>query len=304
MAFYLITHLLLGLIAANGARVVAQYRPVSSLPLWVSTSSWFSLGNCLSIFCAFATIPTTFFKWGFLWSLVTVAEIFIGAFLAAFIPTTTSNLMLLIGPFVSVILTGSLWGLWYIPLPIILIVSAVFFVLAFFLGTPILSGPQMSKTRQSLSSANVSKTTLKKKILSNPLKERKLNPISKLQNIKTLNQKELVSYQGKLKSSNKLKARAVLIKFFKYEVEKKALPFFETVVKEVQNTGGNEYDAATEFMLTRLNKLKPSTAKQNSDFIETSSSQILSIQDRCLINRENCKKRLSNIRKKHGLNSV
>lgn len=304
MAFYLITHLLLGLIAANGARVVARYRPVSSLPLWVLTSGWFPLGNSLSIFCAFAAIPTTFFKWGLLWSLVTLAQVFLGAFLAAFIPITTSNLLLLIGPVVSLILTGSLWGLWYIPLQIILIVSIGFFVLTLFLTTSSSSGFRMPKSKQYLSPVNVSKTPASKGNTANTPKETDPSAISKSQKSKISGQKETITLPRKLRSSDKLRVRAVLMKTFKYEVEKQALPFFESVVKEVQNAGGNKYDAAVEFMLVRLDKIKPSTQKQSMDFLEISSSQILAIQDKCLINRNDYKKRLSDIRRKHGLTSV
>jgi len=46
--------------------------------------------------------------------LVSIAEVFLGAIVATFMPAGLNFVLLLIAPFISMTFLGALWGFWYI----------------------------------------------------------------------------------------------------------------------------------------------------------------------------------------------
>ncbi len=84
MVFYFTIHTILGLILGSASWLHMQgQRDVFSVPLWVhKVGPYFQIGAAVA--CLLAII-TTLFKYSFLWSLVTAAEIFLGMFLSSLI---------------------------------------------------------------------------------------------------------------------------------------------------------------------------------------------------------------------------
>ena len=66
------------------------------------------------IFSALAAPITTVFQWGISWALVTVGEVLLGAFVVGFFPMGLRFLLAAIGPIISFVIMGALWGFWYI----------------------------------------------------------------------------------------------------------------------------------------------------------------------------------------------
>ena len=115
MGFYFVVHTLLGLVAASSAQIVTGAKhSVASYPLWVQNSVWASGGAFCSMICAFLAIPTTFFSWGLTYTFYTIGEIILGLVIAGLMPQPIKILMLIIGPIVSIVIMGALWGFWYI----------------------------------------------------------------------------------------------------------------------------------------------------------------------------------------------
>ena len=114
MGFYFVVHTLLGLIAGNAGNIQMRSRQnIGAYPLWVY-GPWGVIGSSLAIFCAFAALATTIVQWGFGWALYTIAEIVLGAVIVGFFPMGFRLIIALIGPIVSVVIMGALWGFWYI----------------------------------------------------------------------------------------------------------------------------------------------------------------------------------------------
>ena len=114
MAFYFIVHTLLGMIAGNAGNIQMRSKQnIGAFPLWVY-GPWGTIGASTAIFCAFAAVLTTIIQWNFGWALYTVGEIILGAVIVGFFPMGLRFLIALIGPIVSIVIMGALWGFWYI----------------------------------------------------------------------------------------------------------------------------------------------------------------------------------------------
>lgn len=291
MTFYFITHVLLGLIAGNYSRAVMGHRSITSMPIWALTSSWLSIGSAISIFCALVSIPITFFKWDFFWGLLTIGEVLIGATFAALVPASISNLMLLIGPVVSLILCGALLGFWFVPLSALIFLLFILVFLSFWHRPAQLRSRLATFKNQGNGANNSSSNTVSLKKSSEPIASAK----------KQNNQKIKLTAQGKARSSSKLKARAVLLKFFKYSLEEKAIPFFESTVITVERENGNEHDVAVQFILARLDELVPQKGAGAELFIKQNSQYIYAVLRECKLDTEIYIERLNEILKRHKI---
>ncbi len=114
MSFYFVVHILLGLIAGNAGNIQTKARTnVGDYPRWVH-GPWGTIGTLIAALSAIAAPVTTLFEVGIGWALVTVGELVLGAFLVGFFPMGFRFIIALIGPIVSVVIMGALWGFWYI----------------------------------------------------------------------------------------------------------------------------------------------------------------------------------------------
>ena len=114
MGFYFVVHTFLGLVAGNAGNLQMRSRQnFGAFPLWVY-GPWGTIGASITIFCAFAAVATTIVQWGFGWALYTIGEIVLGAVIVGFFPMGLRFLIALIGPIISVVIMGALWGFWYI----------------------------------------------------------------------------------------------------------------------------------------------------------------------------------------------
>lgn len=114
MLFYFIVHCIIGFNAGNCANIQMKAKQnVGHFPLWVH-GQYGSIGATLCVIFAFAAPITTLFQWGIGWTLVTIGELILGAFISGLLPMGLRMLLAAIGPVVSVIIMGALWGFWYI----------------------------------------------------------------------------------------------------------------------------------------------------------------------------------------------
>lgn len=294
MTFYLITHILLGLIAGNHSKAMMGHRSISSMPIWTMTSSWLPIGGMIAVFCALASIPITFFKWGFLWGLLTIGEVLIGALFAGLIPASVSNLMLLAGPVVSLILCGALLGFWFVPLSALILLLILLGFLSFWQSPAQLRSGSARLKKQGDGAGNRTPN------IGAPPKSS--GPITSAKNQR--NKKIQPTAQRKARSSSKLKARAVLLKKFSYSLEEKAIPFFESIVTTVENQNGNEHDVAVNFMLARLDQLIPQNGSDAELFIKQNSQYIYAILKECSLNNEIYVERLNVILERHQIKKI
>ena len=114
MGFYFVVHTLLGLLAGNAGNIQMKARDnVGAFPLWVH-GPWGTVGASVMIFSALAAPVTTILQWGIGWALVTLGAVILGAFIVGFFPMGMRLLLAVIGPIISVVIMGALWGFWYI----------------------------------------------------------------------------------------------------------------------------------------------------------------------------------------------
>lgn len=114
MLFYFIVHTIIGFNAGNIANIQMKARQqVGMYPLWVH-GGYGTIAASICVFAAFAAPVTTFVQWGLGWTMATVGEVFLGALLAGFFPLPARLFLAAIGPIVTGIIMGALWGFWYI----------------------------------------------------------------------------------------------------------------------------------------------------------------------------------------------
>lgn len=115
MFFYFTVHVILGLLVGCSVKIMkdSEYS-TADYPLWLKNSTWANISPILCGICAFLAIPTTFFNWGLTYTFYTVFELILGVMITALVPTSIRILMLAIGPVISIIIMGALWGFWYI----------------------------------------------------------------------------------------------------------------------------------------------------------------------------------------------
>jgi len=114
MVFYFVVFFIFGLL--GGSAVKAQKISVSNIadtPLWV-TGGYGQLAISISGFTWLLGAVSIFFQYDFGWMLVSIAEVFLGAIVATFMPAGLNFILLLIAPFISMTFLGALWGFWYI----------------------------------------------------------------------------------------------------------------------------------------------------------------------------------------------
>lgn len=112
MSFYFTIHVLLGLVGMSSMVIYFQNKqdPLST-PKGVETLNLFAW---LGFFAPIAAIITTLVNYGFLWSLATAAELFIGAFIAMLLPAGIRSFAALVSPVIIVGIMGAIWHFWYI----------------------------------------------------------------------------------------------------------------------------------------------------------------------------------------------
>ena len=114
MLFYFITHTILGMLAANSTLIQKHAKnDVASYPLWVN-GPWGPVVVAITAFSALSAPITTLFQWNIGWALLTVGEIILGAFIVGLMPLQLRLILNLISPIVAIVITGALWGFWYI----------------------------------------------------------------------------------------------------------------------------------------------------------------------------------------------
>ena len=114
MSFYFVVHTLLGLIGGNSGLILIRSREnFGAFPLWVH-GPWGTIGGALAVFIPWAALLTSMIQWGFGWALYTIGELTLGAVIAGILPRGFRFVVALIGPIISVVIMGALWGFWYI----------------------------------------------------------------------------------------------------------------------------------------------------------------------------------------------
>ena len=114
MLFYFIVHTIIGFNAGNIANLQMKAKQqVGLYPLWLH-GGYGSIALIVCVFAAFLAPITTLMQWGISWALVTIAEVILGAVVAGFLPLPIRLILAAIGPIVTVIIMGALWGFWYI----------------------------------------------------------------------------------------------------------------------------------------------------------------------------------------------
>ena len=114
MLYYFIMHTLLGVFAGNAANIYKNSKlNVGAYPLYVH-GPYGQLVLAIASLSIIAAPVTTFINWGILWTLATIGELFLGAFLVGLVPMQIRFFMNAISPIVIVVIMGSLWGFWYI----------------------------------------------------------------------------------------------------------------------------------------------------------------------------------------------
>ena len=114
MLFYFIVHFIIGFNAGNCTNIQLKAKQqIGAFPLWVH-GGYASIGAALCGFAAFAAPVTTLFQWGFGWTLVTIGEVILGAFVAGMFPMPIRIFLAAIGPIVTVVIMGASCGFWYI----------------------------------------------------------------------------------------------------------------------------------------------------------------------------------------------
>ena len=120
MAFYFTVHFLLGFLAGNSVNIIMKAQSnVAAYPLWLNNSLWSTLGSSIMVFSAILAIPTTFFQWGLTYTMATLGELVLGAFIVGFFPIPLRIILVAIGPIISIAIMGALWGFWYLYIPFI-----------------------------------------------------------------------------------------------------------------------------------------------------------------------------------------
>jgi hypothetical protein len=114
MEFYFTVHLILGALAGSSGAIMTKINvSPSQFPKWL-WSPYAVYGTLTSGICALASIPTTFMEWGFNWTLATIGELVLGSILVVLLPMPIRILLVGIGPVISVVIMGALWGFWWI----------------------------------------------------------------------------------------------------------------------------------------------------------------------------------------------
>ena len=114
MEYYFIVHTILGMVAgASGWTAKRAKVSVASVPLWAH-GPWGSLSSSISVLGAFAAVITTAINYPLVWSLATIGELFLGAFIVGFLQTSIIFLLTMISIPVNIVILGSLWGFWYL----------------------------------------------------------------------------------------------------------------------------------------------------------------------------------------------
>ena len=114
MLFYFITHTILGMLAANSTLIQKHAKnDVASYPLWVN-GPWGPVVVAITGFSALSAPITTLIQWNIGWALLTVGEIILGAFIVGLMPLQLRLILNLISPIIAIVITGALWGFWYI----------------------------------------------------------------------------------------------------------------------------------------------------------------------------------------------
>lgn len=113
MGFYFAIYTFLGVMLFSSAMLVTQSRNDGlSVPLWVH-----HIGLHLALFLmasSLAVILTTFINYGFVWALITIAELGLGALIAAFLPMGLKAMIVISSPITVVAILGAIWKFWYI----------------------------------------------------------------------------------------------------------------------------------------------------------------------------------------------
>ena len=114
MGFYVIVHILLGVLAGASANSVMKARSSPPhYPMWLQ-GAW--VPNWAMITCGLALIAivTSLFQWGIVYSLLTIGELIFGALLAGFMPRSMQVLATAVGPIITILMMGAVWGWWRI----------------------------------------------------------------------------------------------------------------------------------------------------------------------------------------------
>ena len=111
--FFVIVHLIIGLIAGN-ASYIQRRAPhnTSSYPLWIY-SSWGSITLSFTVLSGVLAPLTTLINYNITYTVLTIIEIFVGAFIVGFLPIRIKLIIALTGPVILFYIFGLLWGFWY-----------------------------------------------------------------------------------------------------------------------------------------------------------------------------------------------
>ena len=114
MLFYFITHTILGMLVGNSTNIQKHAKiNAANFPLWVH-GPWGTIVVAITAFCALSAPINTLIQWNIGWALLTVGEVILGAFIVGFIPMHLRLILNAVSPLIAIIITGALWGFWYI----------------------------------------------------------------------------------------------------------------------------------------------------------------------------------------------
>jgi hypothetical protein len=100
------------------------------------------------------------------------------------------------------------------------------------------------------------------------------------------------------------KARNVLRAFFDVEVESMFEPAFQGVCKQVEENGGNSFDAATHYMLTQIGSFEGIPGANIDSYVDIHTRNIMGIVDRLTIEPESMPHALNLLRTMRNLKPI
>ena len=114
MLYYFLTHTILGVLVGNSTNIQKHAKINAGFyPLWVQGPFGFVV-VAITAFCALSAPINTLIQWNIGWALLTVGEIILGAFIVGLVPMSLRLILNAISPIIAIVITGSLWGFWYI----------------------------------------------------------------------------------------------------------------------------------------------------------------------------------------------
>ena len=280
MIFYFIAHVSIGLLAANSSNLFLKSKlSPTDFPIWFG-GNLFLLLNSFGIFCFVLAPFLTMFHWGIAWSLVTLAELILGALISGLIPLTYRIALTITGPFIIFLFSGALAKFWFLTDGIVILLLLIGF------GVPLIltlsNGKQAGKTNFT----EKNQSSLQQNLLSSAtFFDKKAAP----KNFASLQFLKRVEFNAIAKNSKKAsletieQTQEILMMHFNLTVERNVYHILNFACYEANKYNGNAYDAAAKFILIRLWSLSSIASEKKIQFVDGHTRALEKLENKCRI---------------------